>query len=178
MNFFIWIESEESLAKFLEDHNKFHPNLKLIYEKFREKINFLDVVIKIKEGRIITNLYCKPMDGHQYLHYDSCHADHIKRSTIFSQTLPLKRICSEKNDLNAHVEHLKLCFRKREYPGNLIKEQVEEVLRLIPGDEIISKKVNVVPLQVTYNPAFKNLSHMIRKNQLFKKSIIISRRTG
>ena len=56
---------------------------------------------------IITDLYCKPMDGHQYLHYDSCHPDHIKRSIIFSQTLQLKRICSKKNDLNVHVEDRK-----------------------------------------------------------------------
>ena len=94
--FFIWKESEESLEKFLQDLNKSHPNLKFTYEKSKEKINILDVVIKIKEGRIITDLYCKPTDGHQYLQYDSCHADHIKTSIIFSQRLRLKRICSEK----------------------------------------------------------------------------------
>ena len=75
----MWTESEESLEKFLEDLNKFHPNLKFTYEKSKEKINFLDVVIKIKESRIITDLYCKSVDCHQYLNYDSCHADHLKR---------------------------------------------------------------------------------------------------
>ena len=69
--FFIWTESEESLEKFLEDLNKFHPNPKFTYKKSKEKINFLGVVMKIKEGRIITDLYCKPTDVHQYLHYDS-----------------------------------------------------------------------------------------------------------
>ena len=34
------------------------------------------------------------MDGHQCLHYDLRHADHIKR---LIQTLRLKRICSEEN---------------------------------------------------------------------------------
>ena len=122
------------------------------------------MVITIKEGRIITDLYCKPTDDHQYLHYDSCHADHIKRSIIFSQTLRLKRICSEKNDLNVHVEDLKTWFRKRGYPDYLIKEQVEKALRLTPSDENNNKKVNGVPLVVTYNPAFKNLFQVIRKN--------------
>ena len=115
------------------------------------------MVIKIKEGKIITDLYYKPADGHQYLHYDLCHANHIKRSIIFSQTLRLKRICSEKNDLNVHVEDLKTWFRKRGYPDYLIKEQVKKALRLTPSDESNSKKVNGVPLAVTYNPAFKNL---------------------
>ena len=54
--FFICTESEESLEKFFEDLNKFHHNCKFIYETSKEKINFLDVVIKITEGRIITDL--------------------------------------------------------------------------------------------------------------------------
>ena len=51
--------------------------------------------MKIKEGRIIINHYCKPKDGNQYVNYDSCHADHMKRSIIFTQTFGLKRIFSE-----------------------------------------------------------------------------------
>ena len=60
------------------------------------------IYIYIYKGRLITDLYCKPIDGYQYIHYDSCHADHIKRSIIFSRTLRLKRICSEKSNLNVH----------------------------------------------------------------------------
>ena len=41
------------MEKFLEDLNKFHPNLRFTYETSEEKIIFLDVIIKIKEGRII-----------------------------------------------------------------------------------------------------------------------------
>ena len=79
--FFIWTDTEENIDKFFEDLNKFHPNLKFTYEKSREKINFLHIVIKFKEDKIITDLFCKPTDGHQYLHYDSSHAEHIKRSS-------------------------------------------------------------------------------------------------
>ena len=150
--------------KFLKDLNKFHPHFKFTYETSKEKINFLDVVIKIKEGRIITDPYCKFTDGHQYLHDDLCHADHIKSSIIFSKILRLKRICSEKNGLNVHVEDLKIWLCKTGYPDNLIKEQFEKALRLTPRDEINSKKVNGVFLVVTYNPAFKNLSQVIRRN--------------
>ena len=125
------------------------------------------MVIKIKEGRIITDLYCKLADGHQYLHYDSCHADHIKRAIIITQTLRLKRICSENNDLNVHVEDLKICFFKREYADNLNKEQIEKAIRLTWSDENNSKKVNGVPLVVAYNIAFKNLSQVTGKNLQF-----------
>ena len=88
----------------------------------------------------------------------------MKRSIIFSPTLRLKRMCSEKNDLNVHVEDLKIWFRKRGYPDYLNKVQVERALSVTPSDENNSKKVNGVSLVVTYNPALKNLSQVIRKN--------------
>ena len=59
--------------------------------------------MKTKEGRIIIDLYCKPKDGPQYLHYNSCQADHRKRLIIFSQKLQLKGICSEKNTCLKYV---------------------------------------------------------------------------
>ena len=63
-----------------------------------------------------------------------------------------------------HVEDFKTWFRKRGYPDYLIKKQVEKALRLTPSDENNNKKVNGVPLVVTYNPAFKNLFQVIGKN--------------
>ena len=86
-------------------------------------------------------------------------ADHTKRSIIFSQALRFKRMCSENNDLNVHVEDLKIWFR-----DYLNKEQVERALSVTLSDQNNSKKVNGVSLVVTYNPALKNLSQVIRKN--------------
>ena len=64
--FFIWTDSEENLNKFLKDLHEFHPNLKFTYEKFKEKINFLDLVILlmvklllifIASLQIVTSIY-------------------------------------------------------------------------------------------------------------------------
>ena len=88
--FFIWTDTEENLVSFWKITTNFTP--RFTNEKSREKINFLDVVIKIKESKITANLFCKLTDGHQYLHYDSCHAGHTKRSTVFSQTIRVERI--------------------------------------------------------------------------------------
>ena len=67
--------------------NNFHPNLKLTYEYSTEQINFLDVIVKKKKHEFVRDLYCKAIDCHQYLHYDSCHPDHMKKSSIYSQGL-------------------------------------------------------------------------------------------
>ena len=66
----------------------------------------------------------------------------------------------EKNDL----EDLQKWFCKRGYPTSFTKEQMENASRITPSDENNSKKVNCVPVVVTCNPAFKNLSQVIRKN--------------
>ena len=165
--FFIWTDTEENLDTFLEDLNKFHFNLRFTYEKSREKINFLNVVIKIKEGKITTNLFCKPTDGHQYLHYDSCHAEHINRSIDFSQTLRLKRICSEKRDLDSNVENLREWFRKRGYPEQLVKNQVAHAFQSASNNSANRSKQEKeagIPIVTTYHPRLKDLSSLVKRN--------------
>ena len=170
MDTYIYIFSEENLNKFLNDLNEFHPNLQFTYENSKEKINFLDLFIKLADGKIVSDIYCKSTDSNQCLHYDSCYAERIKRSIIFSQTLQLKRICSQKSDLDFHVKELKNWFSKRGYPPKVISEQVNRALR---SEENVKEKdgqhmkQNGVPLVVIYNPNFKNLSFLIRKNLKF-----------
>ena len=103
---FIWADSEENLNKFLNDHNEFH--CKFTYEKSKQKIDFLDLVMKITYGKIVSDFYCKSTDSHQYLHYDSCHVKLIKRSIVFNPTLQLKRICSRKSELDFHLTGLEV----------------------------------------------------------------------
>ena len=81
--FFIRIDFEENLNKFLKDLNEFYPNLKFTYQKSKDKINFLDLIIKVTDGKTFTDLYCKSTDSHQHLHYDLFHTKHIKRSIDF-----------------------------------------------------------------------------------------------
>ena len=98
------------------------------------------MVIKIKKGRIITDLYYKPAYGLQYLRYDLCHADHIKRSIIFSQTRRLKRICSEKNDPNVHVEDLKFGSVKGDILTILLTNRLKRPLDSLRVTKIMAKK--------------------------------------
>ena len=97
--FIIWTDSEKNLNKFLKDLNEFYRNLKFTYEKPQEKINFLDLVITISDGKIIIDLYCKSTNSDQYLHFDSCHAEHIKKPLKslngFSQALIKKTLLSK-----------------------------------------------------------------------------------
>ena len=65
------------------------------------------------------------------------------------------------------MKELKNWFIKRGYPAKVISEQVNRALR---SEENVKEKdgqhmkENGVPLVVIYNPNFKNLSFLIRKN--------------
>ena len=83
-----------TLQKFLENFNSFGHDIKFTYEFDKERISFLDLKIISSNSKVMTSLYSKPTDCHQYLHYKSSHPEHTKRSIIYSQTLGVKRVCS------------------------------------------------------------------------------------
>ena len=120
--FIIWTANEKVLDEFLNRLNRFQPNLRFTQKHLRERLNFLDVTVKIEKGEFVTDPYCKSTDGHQYLHFESCHTSHTKISTVCSQTLRTKRICSGRNDLIGNVNKLKGWFRERVYPEKIVKK--------------------------------------------------------
>ena len=92
--FLIWEHSEESLKLFLEKINSIHPTIKFTADWSCSSVDFLDVKVIMKDGKIITDLYVKRTDTHQYLDSSLCHSYHCKKSIPYSQALRLIRICS------------------------------------------------------------------------------------
>ena len=59
--FFIWEHIEDSLKQFIETLNACHPTIKFTAEWSKEKINFLDFNIKLRNTKIETDLHIKPL---------------------------------------------------------------------------------------------------------------------
>ena len=166
--FFVWTHGEELLHDLLKRLNEFHPSLKFTYEYSKQQINFLDVVAGKEGDKFVTDLYCKATDCHQYLHYNSCHPDHMKKSSIYSQGLRIKRLCSDHQKLQTHLQNLKKWFCERGYPGGIIDEQLQR-MKGKSREELLSAKgterKNVgIPFVVTYHPHLKNISKIIKKH--------------
>ena len=149
--------------------NSFHPNIRFTFEKSRDKIQFLDMAVRKSNGRLMTDLYCKPTDGHQYLHAKSCHPIHMKRSIVYSLTLRLKRLCSLDGDFRQHASSLKQWFLDRGYSEKLIDEQISKVIpmqreSLLNVEKEQSQEAYVPPLVITYHPALNSISRIINKH--------------
>ena len=125
LTFFSFEQLVKVLDDFLERLNHFYPNSKLTHERSREEINILDVTVRGNQGEFITNLYCKPTDGHQCLHFETCHPSHTKSSSIFSQALGMRK----KNFLRGVILLPKLnClgidwFRERSYQEDMVNKK-------------------------------------------------------
>ena len=125
--FFFWTHGEEKLKFFLADLNKYHPYINFAHESNKECINFLDLKVSLLDNKLSTDLYIKPTDRHQYLHYSSSHPDHTKKSIVYSQTLRLNRVCSVEADFVLRKKEMKSWFLKRGYPENIINREMEKV---------------------------------------------------
>ena len=123
--FSIWTHDEEdSCITFTYDSNK-------------KGIVFLDI-------KLITDVYVKPSDRYQYLHYSSAHPYHTKKSVVLGQTLWVSRLCSSKKDFENHKEGMKPWFKEREYLEHLSSSGMRNFkfsnLRLKSNDKIKIRK--------------------------------------
>ena len=92
--FFIWEHGEESLNVFIYQVNLFHCTIKFTAEYSKEEVNFLDLNIKIIDGKLKTDLFVKPTDTHHLLDPPFSHPYHYKKGITYSHALRLNRVCS------------------------------------------------------------------------------------
>ena len=76
---------KKNLKNFLEFLNCYHPTIKVTADYSREEIHFLDASVRKTNNQLVTDLYIKPTDTHQYLHASSCHVHHSKKSKPYNQ---------------------------------------------------------------------------------------------
>ena len=94
--FLVWLHREESLLQFLNYANSYHATIKYTWGWSYSRLSYLDVMVKVKDTRLDTDVFSKPTDTHQYLEYGSCHPKHVKRAIPYGQALRLKRICRKR----------------------------------------------------------------------------------
>ena len=63
-------------------------------------------LVSLLDNKVSTDLYIKPTDRLQYLHYSSSHPDHTQKSIVYSQTLSLNRICSVEPGFVQHKKEM------------------------------------------------------------------------
>ena len=167
--FMIWTHTEQALATFTSYLNDIHPTIKFTCNYSSTSIPFLDVNVLLNNGKLDTDLYTKPTDKHQYLLHSSCHPHHTKRAIPFSMALRLRRICSSNETFTLRTNELKTYLNKRGYNMSFLNNEIRRVYDITRDHALAPKdtsddKPSRAPLVVTYNPALRSLSSIIRKH--------------
>ena len=103
------------------------------------EIPFLDILVKLENNQVTTDIYYKPTDTHQYLSFNSCHPRATKNNIPYSQA---RRICTIIDNPYERDEKLKQMydfFKDRGYPVKLIKNGIEKA-KAIPQCELRKSK--------------------------------------
>ncbi|KAL9988930.1 hypothetical protein ACROYT_G003426 [Oculina patagonica] len=165
-----WTHGNEKLDDFIAYLNSIHPTIKFTSERSTTSIPFLDVNIQLENGKIETDLHCKPTAKHQYLLYSSSHPYHTKKSIPYSLALRLRRICSKDEFFECRSKELQTYLTKRGYKNRFVKSQISRA-KLIPREDTLKehlheiKEPSRVPFILTYNPALPNINKILRKKQ-------------
>ena len=95
--FLLWLHPADKLDEFVEFVNSLHPTIKFTVTSSQTEIPYLDILIKLQDGYLVTDLHTKSTDAHAYLHYTSCHPRHCRDNVPYSQFLRLRRLCSSED---------------------------------------------------------------------------------
>jgi len=93
-------------------------------------IPFLDTYVYIHNNKLITRLYKKPTDNKQYVHFDSQHPTHVKKSIPYAQAIRYKRIIVDPVIFIQELNNLKQNFRNRFYSVNITQKSFNRVEKL------------------------------------------------
>lgn len=111
------------MNEFLEYVNQFHRTIKFTAEVSENEVSFLDTKVKLtSDGEIYTDLFVKPTDKSNYLHYKSAHPIHCKTAIPYGQFIRIDGICTKDSDFIRHCEDKTRHFIRRGYPENVIKK--------------------------------------------------------
>ena len=73
---------------------------------------------------LMTDLFVKPTDTHQFLDPSSSHPYHCKKGIPYSQALRLNRICSDNESFDKRCNDLEGWLMERGYNGKMIRKQI------------------------------------------------------
>ena len=132
------------------------------------KIEFLDTLVRLKDGRLETGLYHKPTDKHLYPQRWSNHPPHTKKAVPYGLGIRIGRICQNEVDYQARRKELKMQIRRRGYSGKHIEGHLRRI-DAIPREQLLrykekNDKSERVPLVLTYSKCLPDVSKILHKH--------------
>ena len=160
----------ETFAGYLNS-NVFENKIKFTRETSKNELVFLETKVHLKDGFLISEIYSKPTDSHEYLNPRSCHPPQVTRNNPNSVALRIRRNCSDrvpgdKMFINNLVKY-KAYLLDSSYASDTIDKHFIKVAKLKRKDTLGEKvarnresgnrKINFV---TTWDPMFPDINKL------------------
>jgi hypothetical protein len=119
--------AKKDIETFLEIMCSFHASFKFTHSLSTKSTHFLDIFIYTNDDVFHTDIYYKPTDSFQYLHFYSSHPRHIKRNIPYCLAQRISRIVSENRVRENRLQELKSKLLELKYPAGLIDDAIKKV---------------------------------------------------
>ena len=167
-------DSLDHFISFTQNYSKsknMKSKIKLEIQLSTNEVDFLDVTISLKHGKLRTTLFTKPTDSHFYLNTSSCQPWHVLKNISQGQFVRLQRIWSRKLDylLNSEImckEFIKCGFHEKELKKT-IKQMAKMDKNELLQDQTRENKDPQTTLVSTWHPKLSAIPSVLKKQLLF-----------
>ena len=163
--FMIWNDSEDKLKDFLAYISTVTPAIQFTHAHSFEYVNFLDVLVTLtNDGSISTDIYTMPTDTHQYLHMNSCHPNHVKKSIAFSLATRILSIISDPATVQSRCNELIEYLVRRGHGRRRTQLEVQRAIAEYRNPQQHIRNIDRgVYFIVQYHPGLPDIKGTIKK---------------
>ena len=140
----LWL-SQFDISQFYKIFDELDPDLQFIFSALCKEKDFLDINFKIVDTKLLTDIYYKPTDSHNYLHYQSCHPQHTRDNIALSLAKRIVKIVSDNRD--EALADLERHLVRQGHPSTNISYAFSRTFTPKP-----STPTNAIVFTSTYNP--------------------------
>ena len=165
--FIFWTKSRNDLEDFHIILNSLHPSIRFTIETSKHELPFLDILIKLSNNKITTDIYYKKTDTHQYLNFHSCHPSHTKRNIPYCMARRLCAIVVDERLREVRLRELSIFLQRQKYPLGIIIDGIEKAKQLSIADLRTPRpKTNsdIIPFVHTHDPGITNVFTTVKAN--------------
>ena len=114
-----------------------------------EYVNFLSLkVYTTTAGEILTDVYYKETNAHEYLHYDSHHPSHVKNNIPYCLAKTIIVVTSSATMMEKHLDDLRTWLQKCGYPKEVVEKGIFNARLQGPANAPAQKEI--IPFISTY----------------------------
>ena len=125
-----WRKSFGPIEDFVEILNSLDGSIQFTHECSNKGLSFLNLFLYIDKQELLTDIYYKNTDSHDYLPFNSCHPRHIKVNIPKTLARIICTIVQDPQRKLYRLSELKTWLLKAKYPPGLINNCFYQVLQM------------------------------------------------